>query len=61
MGMNETGFFLELESKVWEALVSGDIQADASLLANDFLGVYSSDMAGKEEHTEQLMEGQGGH
>jgi hypothetical protein len=55
--MNEASFFLELESKVWEALVSGDMKADASLLADDFLGVYSSGMAGKEEHAAQLMAG----
>lgn len=49
--------FLELESKVWEALVSGDQQTDESLLADDFLGVYSSGTAGKAEHAAQLING----
>jgi hypothetical protein len=57
MDMNELNFFLELETKVWEALVSGDIKADESLLADDFLGIYSSGMAGKEEHATQLERG----
>jgi len=57
MDTNKVNFFLELETKVWEALVSGDMQADASLLADDFLGVYSSGMAGKEEHAAQLEGG----
>ena len=57
MDINELNFFLELETKVWEALVTGDMQADASLLADDFLGVYSSGMAGKEEHAAQLEGG----
>jgi hypothetical protein len=57
MDMNEASFFLELESKVWDALVAGNIKADEELLADDFLGVYSSGIAGKEEHAAQLMEG----
>ena len=57
MGMNESRFFLGLESKVWEALVSGDMKADEELLADDFLGVYSTGMAGKEEHAAQLVGG----
>lgn len=57
MDMNDPSFFLDLETKVWEALLSGDMQADASLLADDFLGVYSSGMAGKEEHAAQLAYG----
>lgn len=55
--MNEVSFFLELESKVWEALASGDTKADETLLADDFLGVYSTGMTGKKEHAAQLMEG----
>jgi hypothetical protein len=57
MGMDETSFFLELEAKVWDALVAGNIKADEELLADDFLGVYSSGMAGKEAHAAQLVEG----
>ena len=55
--MNELNFFLELETKVWEALVAGDKKADESLLTDDFLGVYSSGMAGKADHAAQLAEG----
>lgn len=57
MDMDETSFFLELEAKVWDALVAGNIKADEELLADDFLGVYSTGMAGKEAHAAQLMGG----
>jgi len=57
MDTNEVNFFLELESKVWAALASGDMQADESLLADDFLGVYSTGTAGKELHAGQLIDG----
>src|SRR5689334_2207939 len=57
MGIDETSFFLELEAKVWGALVSGDMKTDEELLADDFLGVYTSGIAGKEEHAAQLMGG----
>ena len=33
------------------------MQADDSLLADDFLGVYSTDTAGKELHSAQLIGG----
>ena len=57
MNTNEVSFFLELESRVWAALVSGDMQADESLLADEFLGVYSTGTTGKELHTAQLIDG----
>src|SRR5215475_10246617 len=57
MNTNDINFFLKLESKVWAALASGDRQADESLLADDFLGVYSSGTAGKAEHAAQLING----
>lgn len=57
MGTNAIEQFLQLEMEVWSALASGDIEADARLLADDFLGVYSSGFAGKEEHTGQLQDG----
>jgi hypothetical protein len=57
LNSNETSFFLELEHKVWEALVSANIKADESLLADDFLGVYSNGVAGKMEHAAQLIGG----
>jgi hypothetical protein len=45
------------EAQVWAALVAGDVAADASLLADDFLGVYASGFAGKTDHTDQLLDG----
>ena len=49
--------FLALESAVWSALAAGDAAADARLLADDFLGVYSTGFAGKDEHVDQLRSG----
>jgi hypothetical protein len=48
---------LGLETQVWEALVGGDADADARLLAEDFLGVYSTGFAGRAEHAAQLANG----
>ena len=48
---------VELEKMVWDALVSGDRVADGLLLADDFLGVYETGFAGKENHVEQLING----
>ncbi len=49
--------FVSLEAEVWEALVSGDTEADGRLLAGEFLGVYSSGFANREEHVEHLRNG----
>ncbi len=49
--------FVSLETEVWEALVLGDSQADARLLADEFLGVYSSGFAGRSDHSDQLKAG----
>ena len=46
-----------LETKVWEALRRGDAEADARLLAEDFLGVYATGFAGRAEHAAQLANG----
>ncbi|MGI9302131.1 MAG: DUF4440 domain-containing protein [Gammaproteobacteria bacterium] len=48
---------MQLETKVWAALASGDVAANADLLADDFLGVYSSGFADKAEHSGQLRGG----
>ena len=48
---------LARETEVWEALRSGDAEADARLLADDFLGVYSVGFAGKALHLAQLANG----
>ena len=47
----------ELERQVWQALVDGDRAADISLLAPDFLGVYPSGFAGRDDHAGQLDAG----
>jgi hypothetical protein len=54
MGVDD---FLDLETLVWEALVTGDVQADIALLTSDFLGVYPSGFAGRADHSGQLDEG----
>ncbi|NDW47375.1 nuclear transport factor 2 family protein [Ruegeria sp. PrR005] len=48
---------LEQETRVWQALVSGDGAADAALLSPDFLGVYSDGFAGRDAHAGQLADG----
>ena len=48
---------VELESRVWTALVQGDTQADEQLLAADFLGVYATGFANRDEHAGQLAAG----
>ena len=53
----DLGFFLDLERQVWEALRSGDGQADRRLLADGFLGVYESGFAAKAEHVAQVSKG----
>ncbi|MBL0121828.1 MAG: nuclear transport factor 2 family protein [Betaproteobacteria bacterium] len=57
MSSTDIEFFLNLESSVWKALVCGDPTADASLLAENFLGVYSTGFAGRDEHVGQLAVG----
>ncbi|MFY0618810.1 MAG: nuclear transport factor 2 family protein [Shimia sp.] len=46
-----------LEIQVWDALVSGDGNADGALLTEDFLGVYPDGFAGKDAHVQQLDHG----
>lgn len=48
---------LAAETAVWRALTQGDAAADRALLSHDFLGVYPSGFAGREEHAEQLRDG----
>jgi hypothetical protein len=49
--------FIELETKVWDALRRGDAEEDARLLSDDFLGVYPSGFAGRSDHAGQLANG----
>lgn len=46
-----------LETRVWDALVFGDAEADGALLSETFLGVYPSGFATKKDHVGQLDEG----
>jgi hypothetical protein len=48
---------VHLETMVWDALQRGDADADSRLLADDFLGVYSSGFAGRADHAGQLAGG----
>jgi hypothetical protein len=49
--------FVELESKVWDALRRGDADEDTRLLAEDFLGVYPTGFANRDDHAGQLANG----
>jgi len=53
----DLNFFVTLEKQVWEALKNGDVNADANLLSDDFLGVYEAGISSKEEHLERLRNG----
>jgi hypothetical protein len=57
--MNEKDLeeFVRLETAVWQALVDGDAEMDAALLTDDFLGVYPSGFAGRDDHVRQLADG----
>lgn len=55
--MAEIGDILALERAVWEALVAGDAVADAALLEEGFVGLYSTGFAGRDEHAGQLADG----
>ena len=57
MTTTTTARFLALESKVWDALATGDGEADEQLLTEDFLGVYGSGFAGRNAHVAQLRSG----
>ena len=48
---------IALETKVWDALVAGDAEADGNMLTEDFLGVYPSGYSAKAGHCEQLADG----
>lgn len=48
---------LAAETRVWQALASGDAAADSALLAPGFLGVYPTGFAGRGDHAGQLADG----
>ncbi|WP_254055731.1 nuclear transport factor 2 family protein [Ruegeria sp. EL01] len=47
---------LDLEKQVWAALVNGDAQVDRALLSPDFLGVYPSGFANRDDHVGQFAD-----
>ncbi|NVO55557.1 nuclear transport factor 2 family protein [Rhodobacteraceae bacterium B1Z28] len=47
---------LELEKQVWAALVDGNAQADRALLSADFLGVYPTGFANRDDHVGQFAD-----
>lgn len=58
--MTDTTLLDELatcETAVWQALVDGNIGADADALDDGFLGVYPSGFADKATHVGQLADG----
>ena len=55
--MIDVDFFVDLERQVWNALVAGDADADAAVLAHNFVGVYPTGFAGAGEHAGQLANG----
>jgi len=57
MANYDVDHFLRLEQAVWRALCEGDMDADSALLADDFMGVYSSGRANKAAHVAQLRDG----
>lgn len=48
---------LELETRVWQALVAGDPEADGAMLRADFLGVYPSGFSDRAGHMQELSDG----
>ncbi|MGV8873740.1 MAG: DUF4440 domain-containing protein [Rhodococcus sp. (in: high G+C Gram-positive bacteria)] len=50
-------FFIDLESRVWDALTHGDADADLELLSADFIGVYPTGFATRADHAGQLADG----
>lgn len=52
-----TEFFVGLESQVWDALARGDADADRELLSADFVGVYPTGFAGRDDHSSELSDG----
>lgn len=45
-----------LERQVWSALVDGNAAADRALLSADFLGVYPSGFANRDDHVGQFAD-----
>jgi len=48
---------INLETQVWESLKTGNAVLDAKMLADNFLGLYPTGFAGKQDHCDQLKDG----
>lgn len=57
MSVPSVDFFVALESRVWDALANGDMEADRALLAPDFVGLYATGFADRSDHAAQLADG----
>lgn len=53
----DTQFFVDLESRVWDALANGDAAADRELLSDDFVGVYPTGFANRADHAGEVADG----
>ncbi len=53
----DIGELIRLETEIWQALVDGDAEADARLLADDFVGVYPTGFADRSDHVNQIAAG----
>ncbi len=47
---------LYLEKQVWRALIDGNADADRALLSADFLGVYPTGFANRDDHVGQFAD-----
>ena len=57
MSARDLTSLLALERRVWEALRTGDVDADLDLLAPGFLGVYPSGYGDRSDHVARLADG----
>ena len=57
MSAQDLTSLVALERRVWEALRTGDVDADRDLLAPGFLGVYPSGYGDRSDHVAQLADG----
>lgn len=49
--------FVVLEKQVWEAMRTGDPEADKRALTENFLGVYETGFSSRDEHCRAMSEG----
>lgn len=56
-GVVEVHDLLRLETAVWQALVDGDLAADAALLAEDFVGLTPTGFSDRADHLAGISAG----